>query len=177
MAEIVRCVWCIWAVWWFPDEETPRFGLWEPRILWVRFLSSTREAWSSLAVIKSPLRHKPHSCFGVPRVDQSQSQSGLQIALGGGGESGSRSKRRASDWTPGRVARSDWPSQLEAEAMAFFSCCERSSRVRDSSSRSWQVLHTRTGSYSCWSGMGSFSWQHSLQNTFPQFLREIKYKL
>lgn len=100
MAEIVRCVWCIWAVWWFPDEETPRFGLWEPRILWVRFLSSTREAWSSLAVIKSPLRHKPHSCFGVPRVDQSQSQSGLQIALGGGGESGSRSKRRASDWTP-----------------------------------------------------------------------------
>lgn len=73
-----------------------------------------------------------------------------------------------------RVARCDWPSQLEAVAMAFFSCCEHSSRVRDSSSRSWQVLHTRTGSYSCWSGMGSFRWQQSLQNTFPQFLREIR---
>lgn len=47
-------------------------------------------------------------------------------------------------------------SQLEAVAMAFLSCWLRISRVRDSSSRSWQVLQTSTGSYSCWSGMGSF---------------------
>lgn len=47
-------------------------------------------------------------------------------------------------------------SQLEAVAMAFLSCWLRISRVRDSRSRSWQVLQTNTGSYSCWSGMGSF---------------------
>lgn len=47
-------------------------------------------------------------------------------------------------------------SQLEAVAMAFLSCWLRISRVRDSRSRSWQVLQTSTGSYSCWSGMGSF---------------------
>lgn len=63
-------------------------------------------------------------------------------------------------------------SQLEAVAMGFLSCWLRISRVRDSRSRSWQALHTNTGSYSCWSGMGSFRWQQSLQNTFPQFLRE-----
>lgn len=61
-------------------------------------------------------------------------------------------------------------AQLEAVAMAFLSCWQRISRVRDSSSRSLQVLHTSTGSYSCWSGMGSFRWQQSLQNTLPQFL-------
>lgn len=61
-------------------------------------------------------------------------------------------------------------AQLDAVAMAFFSCWQRISRVRDSSSKSWQVLHTSTGSYSCWSGMGSFRWQQSLQNTLPQFL-------
>lgn len=47
-------------------------------------------------------------------------------------------------------------SQLEAVAMGFLSCWLRISRVRDSRSRSWQVLQTNTGSYSCWSGMGSF---------------------
>lgn len=47
-------------------------------------------------------------------------------------------------------------AQLEAVAMAFFSCWHRISRVRDSRSRSWQELQTSTGSYSCWSGMGSF---------------------
>lgn len=47
-------------------------------------------------------------------------------------------------------------SQLEAVAMAFLSCWLRISRVRDSRSRSWQVLQTNTGSYSCWSGMGNF---------------------
>lgn len=123
--------------------------------LWVRFLSSSREAWSSLAVIKSPLRRKPHSCFGVDPVPFLVWVS-LRTDPDSRGESGSCSKRRPSDWTPACVARCDRPSQLEAVAMAFSSCCERSSRVRDSSSRSWQVLHTRTGSYSCWSGIGSF---------------------
>lgn len=73
------------------------------------------------------------------------------------------------DWAQaGRV--SPCISQLDAVAMAFLSCWLRISRVRDSRSRSWQVLQTNTGSYSCWSGMGSFRWQQSLQNTLPQFL-------
>lgn len=38
------------------------------------------------------------------------------------------------------------PAQLEAVAMAFLSCWLRISRVRDSRSRSWQVLQTSTGS-------------------------------
>lgn len=37
-------------------------------------------------------------------------------------------------------------AQLEAVAMAFLSCWLRISRVRDSRSRSWQVLQTSTGS-------------------------------
>lgn len=95
---------------------------------------------------------------------------------GGGGGSGSGRGARASPsaqtlGTAGRGHAVGQLSQLEAVAMGFLSCWLRISRVRDSSSRSWQVLHTSTGSYSCWSGIGSFRWQQSLQNTLPQFLQ------
>lgn len=128
----------------FWDEETP---LWTSEPGWLQFMSSTRDAFN-----QTPLHHKPRSFFWTSsivflksislRADLDSKSPSSCVWGGKEAESSSSSKWRASVWTPtrgalaARWASCDWPSQLDAVAMGFLSCCERSSRVRDSSSRS-----------------------------------------
>lgn len=108
---------------------------------WVRFMSLTREAFNQFT-FKTPLHHKPRSFFfrtSSILFLKSISLSGSGLKIGLLVRLGGRRPRAALPLNDGHLsahARCDWPSQLDAVAMGFLSCCERSSRVRDSSRRS-----------------------------------------
>lgn len=135
------------------------------------------------ASLPQPSSSVSHSCTSAPRPELLLSKSVASFSSPSPPPSAAPVLGRFSSWGtsapsgPNKQSRAksraglQSGAQLEAVAMAFLSCWQRISRVRDSSSRSLQVLHTSTGSYSCWSGMGSFRWQQSLQNTLPQFLQ------